>query len=108
MVMTRVISHPAPGLLCLDLGHKSVAAEKDIAHRVHFLNAPSAIAVSHSEEHLIVRVADANAHPLGEVWYGVPYHICPTCALYERAVTVDDGRITGEWRITARDRRLDV
>lgn len=108
VLMTRVVSHPAPGLVCLDLGHKSVASEKDLAHRVHFLNAPSATPVSHSEEHMIVKADDADAHPLGEVWYGIPYHVCPTCALYERAVTVVDGDIAGEWRITARDRRLGV
>lgn len=108
LVVTRVISHPAPDTLCLDLGHKSVAAEKDIRHRVHFLNAPGVDVIAQSEEHLIVHTSDTSIHPVGEVWYGLPYHICPTCALYERAATVADGRVDGEWEITARNRRLGI
>ncbi len=108
LVVTRIISRPTSDTLCLDLGHKSVAAEKDILHRVHFLNAPDATALSQSEEHLIVRVKEPHAHAVGDVWYGMPYHICPTCALYERAATVREHRLDSEWRMTARDRRVGV
>jgi D-threonine aldolase len=106
LVISRVISRPTPDTLCLDLGHKSIAAEKDILHRVHFLNAPDAEAVAQSEEHLVVRVNDPGSHAIGDVWYGLPYHICPTCALYERAATVEDHRLGGEWRTVARDRKI--
>jgi len=37
-----------------------------------------------------------------------PVLICPTVALYDRAYTIEGGRLTGEWEITARDRRLTV
>jgi hypothetical protein len=37
---------------------------------------------------------------------GLPYHTCPTCALYERAVTVTNHRADGEWTMAARDRRI--
>jgi D-serine deaminase-like pyridoxal phosphate-dependent protein len=106
LVITRIVSRPAPDLLCLDLGHKSVASEKVITRRVFFLNAPEAEAVSHSEEHLVLRVNDCSRYQVGDVLFGMPYHICPTCALYERAVTVADHIAGGEWRITARDRKL--
>lgn len=108
LVITRIISRPTPQTLCLDLGHKSVAAEKDILHRVHFLNAPAAVAVSQSEEHLIVRPEDPHAHAIGDVWYGLPYHICPTCALYGSATTVEGHRRTGAWTMIARDRSIGV
>ena len=36
----------------------------------------------------------------------LPFHICPTCALYERALIVEDGKVTGEWKIIARDRKI--
>lgn len=108
LVVTRIISRPTPDTLCLDLGHKSVAAEKDILHRVHFLNVPDATAMSQSEEHLIVRTSDPRAHTIGDVWYGLPYHICPTCALYERAATVHEHRLGAEWRMTARDRTVGI
>lgn len=106
LVVTRVISRPTPDTLCLDLGHKSIAAEKDILHRVHFLNVRDAEAVSQSEEHLVVSVGDPGTHAIGDVWYGLPYHICPTCALYERATTVQNHRLGGEWRMIARDRKI--
>ena len=108
LVISRVISHPAPNVLCLDLGHKSVAAEKDIRHRVFFLNAPDAEVLSQSEEHLVLKVDASGSHPIGEVFYGLPYHICPTCALYERATTVSGHRAEGEWVMAARDRTITV
>ncbi len=108
LVISRVISRPAPNVLCLDLGHKSVAAEKDILHRVSFLNAPGAEVLSQSEEHLVLKTDDSGSHPIGEVFYGLPYHICPTCALYERAITVAGRMAEGEWTMAARDRTITV
>ena len=106
LVVARIVSRPSADVACLDLGHKSIAAEKEIGRRVFFLNAPTAVALAQSEEHLLLRLDDAGMHPVGEVFYGLPYHICPTCALYERAVTVTNHRADGEWTMTARDRRI--
>jgi D-serine deaminase-like pyridoxal phosphate-dependent protein len=41
---------------------------------------------------------------IGDVLYGIPWHICPTCNLHPRAIVVDDGRATAEWAIDARQR----
>jgi D-serine deaminase-like pyridoxal phosphate-dependent protein len=108
LLITRVVSRPASHVLCLDLGHKSVAAEKDIHHRVSFLNAPDVEVLSQSEEHLSIRVPESSPFAIGDVLYGLPYHICPTVALYERAATVVNHRATGEWRMVARDRVINV
>jgi len=108
LVITRVISRPTRQVLCLDLGHKSVAAENDILHRVFFLNSAGAEVLSQSEEHLLLRVDDSGLHAIGEVLYGLPFHICPTCALYERATTVVDHRAQGEWTMVARDRSINI
>src|SRR6185295_7254857 len=35
VLITRIISLPAPGKVCTDLGHKSVAAENEIDRRVY-------------------------------------------------------------------------
>jgi len=40
LVITRIISIPAPDRICTDLGHKSIAPENEIERRVYFLNAP--------------------------------------------------------------------
>jgi D-serine deaminase-like pyridoxal phosphate-dependent protein len=93
--------------LCLDLGHKSVAAEKPFP-RVKFLNLLKAKEVSQSEEHLVISVQDASAIPVGTVLYGVPIHICPTCALYESALIVKNNLIVDEWRVIARDRKITI
>jgi hypothetical protein len=39
--------------------------------------------------------------------YGMPYHICPTVALYERAFTVKNNKVKGEWMTIARDRKIN-
>ncbi len=107
LVLTRVISQLPDNQLCLDLGHKSIAAENPFP-RVKFLNLPNAKEVSQSEEHLVILVPDAGLVPVGSVLYGVPIHICPTCALYERALIVRDNSIVDEWKVVARDRKITV
>jgi D-serine deaminase-like pyridoxal phosphate-dependent protein len=42
------------------------------------------------------------------VLYGVPYHICPTVALYERAIIIEDNNAVDEWRVVARDRKINI
>jgi D-serine deaminase-like pyridoxal phosphate-dependent protein len=64
--------------------------------------------VSQSEEHLLLKVPEGRKVFIGEVFYGMPYHVCPTCALYDRAVTVQGHEARGEWTMTARNRSLRV
>jgi D-serine deaminase-like pyridoxal phosphate-dependent protein len=107
LVLTRVISKPAEGRLTCDLGHKSIAAENPHP-RVHFLNLPDAKAVMHSEEHLVLETPRASEFKIGDVLYGVPWHICPTVALHSYANVVRDGRVTETWRVAGRERVLTV
>ena len=108
LVVSRVISLRGDSRLCLDLGHKSIAPENDIIHRVFFLNGPGLRAVGQSEEHLVVEAGAGHHYGIGDIFYGVPYHVCPTVALYERVMTIEAGRLTGDWATTARDRRLTL
>jgi D-serine deaminase-like pyridoxal phosphate-dependent protein len=108
IVVTRVISLPNATHICVDLGHKSIAAENELTKRVYFLNAPELRAVSHSEEHLVLHAGEGHSFKPGDVLYGVPIHICPTVALHERGYTVENGLISGEWRIVARDRKISL
>ena len=108
LVITRVISMPDETKICLDLGHKSVAAENILGKRVYFLNAPDLIAVSQSEEHLVVESTQGHHYKVGDVLYGLPYHICPTVALYERTITIENNNTSGEWKNIARDRKITV
>ncbi|QDT02983.1 D-threonine aldolase [Rubripirellula lacrimiformis] len=104
-LLTRVISKPGPGRLCLDLGYKSVASEMPLANRVRFPQLPEARLVSHSEEHLVIESDQSDAWSVGQPLIGLPTHICPTVALHVGAVVIDAGRPNGQiWPITARDR----
>ncbi|HEX4850446.1 MAG TPA: D-TA family PLP-dependent enzyme [Puia sp.] len=105
LVVTRVISVVNPSTFCLDLGHKSVAAENELNKRVYFLNASGIQPTGQSEEHLVVK-AEGESLKIGNVLYGLPFHICPTVALYERAATVNEQKYNGEWRVIARDRKI--
>lgn len=108
LVVTRVISLRGDTRLCLDLGHKSIAPENELGNRVYFLNGPHLRPVGQSEEHLVVEAGPDHGYTVGDIFYGVPIHICPTVALYERAFTIQNGKITGQFRNTARDRVLSV
>jgi len=107
-LLTRVLSLPTPTRICLDLGHKSVSAENDMAHRVYLPEHPDWVPVGQSEEHLVFDVQEGHGMKPGDVVYGIPYHICPTVALYERAIAVTDGKVSGEWMIRARDRKISI
>ncbi len=108
LVITRIISLPAKGKLCLDLGHKSIAAENSLDKRVYFLNAPELKFISQSEEHLVVETAEDHSYKVGDILYGIPFHICPTVALYERALVVENNEVITEWKNIARDRKISV
>ncbi len=107
LVVTRVISIIDGTTICTDLGHKSVAAENPFP-RVHFLNAPEATPIGQSEEHLIAKVPDSGKFAIGDVLYGAPIHICPTVALYERALVIENHEAVTEWKVIARDRKITV
>ena len=107
VLLARVVSRPAPDRLCLDLGHKSVASE--MPHpRVRFLELPDAVALMHSEEHLVIESPRAQEFAIGAVLHGIPRHICPTVALHAEALVIEDGRVVETWPIAARARRLTV
>ncbi|WP_154856785.1 D-TA family PLP-dependent enzyme [Cyclobacterium xiamenense] len=106
LVISRVISLPAENLVCVDLGHKAIASENPIDKRVRFLNAMDVSPVSQSEEHLVLQVAPDHSYQIGDVLYGVPYHICPTVALHQEAVVVENGEQVAVWKTLSRDRRI--
>src|SRR5690606_25922103 len=105
VLLTRVISRPAPDRLCLDLGHKAVASE--MPHpRVFLPDLPDAVPVTHSEEHLVLETPHASRWPVGSALYAIPRHICPTVALHHSLQVVEDRRAIDEWQVTARRRQL--
>ena len=107
VLLARVVSKPGPNLLCLDLGHKAVAAENPHP-RVRLLELPDATAVMHSEEHLVIETPRAAEFAVGDALHGIPRHVCPTVALHSEAVLVRGGAAAERWPITARARRITI
>ena len=106
-MLTRVISRPARGLLCLDLGLNAIST--DSGHpRLDFLDLPDAQIERHNEEHLVVRTRHADQWPIGSVLYALPRQICPTIALHTEVGVVQDYRLVDRWMVLARERRLSI
>jgi D-serine deaminase-like pyridoxal phosphate-dependent protein len=107
VLLTRVISRPRPGRLCVDLGHKAVAADP-VGPRVSLLDVPDATLGGQSEEHLVIDTPHAEDLPPGATILALPIHICPTCALHRRAYVIEEGALVDEWEVAARDRVIGV
>jgi D-serine deaminase-like pyridoxal phosphate-dependent protein len=73
---------------------------------VNFLNATGLTAVGQSEEHLVLETSDGHSFQPGQVLYALPYHICPTVALYEKVYVATQHHVEGAWRNVARDRQI--
>jgi len=106
VLMTRVISKPTTDSICVDLGHKAVASENALANRVHFLNANNLEPIGHSEEHLVLKVNGENNYNVGDVLYGVPFHICPTVALHDAVTVITNHKAADRWLNLSRNRKI--
>ncbi len=107
VLLTRIISKPGKELLCLDLGHKAVAAEMP-QPRVKILGIERYTLTNHNEEHLVVRTPLADKYKVGDSFYCVPYHICPTVDRHDSAYVVSNHRVTGIWNVEARKRMITL
>jgi D-serine deaminase-like pyridoxal phosphate-dependent protein len=103
LVVSRVVSNPDSMTACLDLGYKSIASEGPLNQRLNMPQLPHAQTVSQSEEHLLIQTGQTELQ-IGEIVYGLPYHIGRTCNLYEGCNVVEENQITGFWLHTARSR----
>lgn len=108
LLLTRVISKPTSNRLTLDLGYKAVASDPPAGKRCILLNLSEYQPVLQSEEHLVIETPETDRFSPGDALYAMPTHICPTCAMHRQALVVENGEITGQWDIVARDRILTV
>lgn len=108
LLVSRVISKPTNGIVTIDLGHKAVASENPIDKRVKFLNLQNYKLLSQSEEHGVLQVNNWDNIKVGDVFYGIPYHICPTINLYDEVSVIENGRKIKIWDVTARKRKISI
>jgi D-serine deaminase-like pyridoxal phosphate-dependent protein len=107
VLLTRIISKPAQNVVCLDLGHKSIAPEMNFP-RVKIFGLEDCEQTGQSEEHLVLSCLPGKSAEVGDVFYAIPMHICPTVAKYPKLITVANGSVTGSWKVAARDHSLVI
>lgn len=108
-ILSRVISHPKKGWFTLDAGYKAISAEQKISGIIPGL--PHAKQAFQSEEHWTFFMEEGfeeEVPAVGSILYILPWHICPTSALYEKVYVVSGSRLHTEWEITARNRKLSI
>lgn len=107
VLFTRIISKPTVELLCLDLGHKAIASEMP-QPRINILGMRSYTIINHNEEHMVIRTNSSDKYKIGDHFYGIPWHICPTVDRYDNVYVVNDHRVTGQWEVEARKRKITI
>ena len=108
LMLTRVVSRPAPDRVTCDLGNKSVASDPPKGQRVVFPDLPDAEQVLHNEEHIVLQTPLAERYKPGDELLAIPKHVCPTSALHKQAYVIEGGRVVEMWDVTARDRFITI
>jgi D-serine deaminase-like pyridoxal phosphate-dependent protein len=104
LLVTRVISKPTEGIVTIDLGHKAVASENPIDRRFKLLNLDDYELLSQSEEHGVLKVKNWEEIKVGDVFFAIPYHICPTVNLHHQLGVIRQNNLTGYWPTKAATR----
>ncbi|HEY4764549.1 MAG TPA: alanine racemase [Candidatus Sulfotelmatobacter sp.] len=108
LVLTRVVSHPHPGIITCDAGHKTVSADAGVPTCI-VLGHAELTPLSPSEEHLPIAVREgAPAPPIGEALYLLPRHICPTVNNFDNALLLRNGNIESTENVSARGREAPL
>jgi D-threonine aldolase len=108
VLLTRVVSRPAPDRMTLDLGNKAVASDQPFGKRLVMIDLPDAEQVGHNEEHLVLKTPLAANYAPGDELLAIPAHICPTTAWYKSVYVIENGDVVDQWDVVGRDRFLTV
>lgn len=107
VLFSRVVSKPAEGLVCIDLGTKAVASE--MSHpRIKILGMEDYGFLTHNEEHLVISHGKDVQLNIGDILYCIPYHVCPTVDRYNKVYVAENGMVTGEWEVVGRQRKITI
>lgn len=106
-VMTRVISHPSPGIITCDAGHKTVSADAGVP-TCAVLGHPELEPMTPSEEHLPMKVSGSVTPRIGDTLFLVPRHVCPTVNNFDEAVIVQSGYALRVEPVSARGRERPI
>lgn len=107
VVLSRVVSHPAEGIITCDAGHKAVSADAGVPTCL-VMGHPEMTPLGPSEEHLPIRVSGHQLPLRGEFLYLLPRHICPTVNNFDHAVIVSKGNAFAVEPVSARGRERPI
>jgi len=107
VLMTRVVSKPTANRIALDIGHKSIAPEMGFP-RAEIMGMEHAKQVGHSEEHLVLEAENSSSVQIGQLYYALPMHVCPTVCKYPSVMVIKDHQVSGNWEVAARDYQLSI
>ncbi len=106
LLLSRVISMPAPNRITLDLGHKAIAADPDGVRGI-ILNIDKAEVAQQHEEHWAINIPESTSMHIGQEVYVCPTHVCPSVALHPFYYVIDADRYCRKtWEVTARNRNV--
>ena len=105
VLLARIVSKPAIDLICIDLGHKAVGAEMP-QPRINIPGIDKYTIISQNEEHMVIRTPEAHNLNMGDPLYAIPWHICPTVDRFDTVNIVTGSKVTGQWNVEARRRRI--
>ena len=109
LILGRVISKPLPDYLTLDVGNKAIASDPPIGQRGLIIGLEDAVTHTHNEEHWTIQSLWAYRYNVGSHVLIVPEHICPCTNLHPVLYVVDArGKLSGSWKVVARQRSLDL
>lgn len=109
-VLTRVVSRPTEDTFTLDLGTKAVASDPT-PERAVLAGMEYVHTLLQNEEHWVVQVPPEHIKDIpevGTVMYALPWHVCPTSALYPSVPVVEGGELREWWEVTARNRAITI
>lgn len=101
LVVASVVSHPIPGRFTCDAGHKSVSADAGVPTCAVVGSGGEFTPLKPSEEHLPID-AKGTVPEIGSYVYLVPRHVCPTVNNFDDALLIENNKVTGVEKVTAR------
>ena len=107
VLLTRVVSKPTANRITVDIGHKAIAPEMSFP-RVDIMGLEGAKQVGQSEEHLVLELDNTDPIHIGQLFYAIPMHICPTVCKYPSVLVVKNHQIADVWEVAARDYQISA
>lgn len=107
VLLTRLVSKPTVNRITLDIGHKAIAPEMSFP-RVKIMGLEDVKQVGHSEEHMVLELDNTKTIHIGQLFYAIPMHVCPTVCKYPSVLVVKNHRVVDVWEVAARDYQISA